>query len=317
MSQSKHGLLLFLKGMAMGAADVVPGVSGGTIAFITGIYEELLNSIKSFDLTALKLLSKAKFKEFWQHINGNFLLVLLSGIAVSLITLLRVTLYLLQVHPIQLWSFFFGLVIISAIMVAREITHWKPGVFLAGAIGIAIALFISIASPTQTPTNLGFIFFSGALAICAMILPGISGAFILIILGKYEFILNALRNFNLMVVFTFMLGCIVGLLSFAKVISWLLKHYYNLTIALLAGFMIGSLNKIWPWKYVTSYRLDSHGIPVPLLDKNVLPTEYQDLTGMEPNVFAAIIFMLLGIFVVYFIDKFANNKKLKVVKARK
>lgn len=317
MSQSRHGLLLFLKGMAMGGADVVPGVSGGTIAFITGIYAELLNSIKSFDITAIKLLFKLKFTEFWQHINGNFLLVLLTGIAVSLITLSRITLYLLQVYPIQLWAFFFGLIIISAFIVAREITKWKTEVYIFAIIGIAIAFYISIATPAQTPTNYGFIFFSGAIAICAMILPGISGAFILLILGKYEFIMNALRNFDIAVILTFILGCVVGLLSFAKIISWLLKNYYNITVALLAGFMIGSLNKIWPWKFVTQYRLDSHGIPRPLIDRNVLPTEYHDLTGIQPNIGTAIIFMLVGIALVFFIDKYATSKTSKLANVKK
>ncbi|MDQ3536512.1 MAG: DUF368 domain-containing protein [Bacteroidota bacterium] len=317
MGKSKQGLLLFLKGMAMGGADVVPGVSGGTIAFITGIYEELLNSIQSFDLTALKLLFKFKIGEFWKYINGNFLIILLSGIVLSLITLSRITLVLLELFPIHVWSFFFGLIIISAIIVAREITKWKAEVYIAGFIGIAIAFFISIATPAETPTNVGFVFLSGALAICAMILPGISGAFILLILGKYEYILNALRVFNINVIIIFILGCIVGLLSFAKVISWLLKHYYNLTIALLAGFMIGSLNKIWPWKVVTLYRLDSRGIPVPLIDKNVLPTQYTEHTGIEPHIMGAIIFMLLGIALVFFIDKFASKKTTTLAKARR
>ncbi|MDQ3394603.1 MAG: DUF368 domain-containing protein [Bacteroidota bacterium] len=316
MKNPKQGLLLFLKGMAMGGADVVPGVSGGTIAFITGIYEELLNSIKSFDLTALRLLLKFELKKFWQHINGSFLTILLSGIALSLITLSRITIYLLQAYPIQLWSFFFGLIIISAIIVAREITKWKAEVYIAGIIGIAIAFYISIATPAETPTNLGFIFFSGALAICAMILPGISGAFILLIMGKYEYILNALRNFDFVVILTFILGCVVGLLSFAKVISWLLKNYYNLTIALLAGFMVGSLNKIWPWKFITQYRIDSHGIPKPFLDRNVMPHIYEDLTGMQPHILAAILFMLFGIAIVYFIDKYAAKKTIGVTNDR-
>lgn len=297
----------------MGGADVVPGVSGGTIAFITGIYEELINSIKSFDGTALQYLLKLKFNEFWNHVNGNFLLVLVAGISLSLATLARVISFLLENFPIQLWSFFFGLIIISALIVAREITKWNWSVFLSCFFGIGIAFFITVATPTETPQALWFIFISGALAICAMILPGISGAFILLILGKYEFIINSLRTFNIPVILTFMVGCIVGLLSFAKVISWLLNKYYNITIALLAGFMIGSLNKIWPWKRVLSYRIDSHGIPKPFIEKNIWPTEYLEETGRHPMIVQAILFMLFGILLVFAIDKIANWKARKTI----
>lgn len=314
MNKSREYLWLFLKGMAMGGADVVPGVSGGTIAFITGIYEELLNSIKAFDTTAIRLIVKLKFREFWEHINGNFLIVLLSGIILSLVSLARVISFLLDYYPIQLWSFFFGLIIISAIIVAREITKWTPDVVVAGFFGIGVALYITMATPAQTPTELWFIFLSGAIAICAMILPGISGSFILLIMGKYEYIINALRNMEIQIILVFILGCVVGILSFAKLISWLLKNYHNLIIAILAGFMIGSLNKIWPWKVVTSYRLDRHGIPVPLLDRNVWPAEYLRETYQDPMLFQAIIFMLIGIALVFFLDRFANTKTTSLVK---
>ncbi|CAN5394396.1 DUF368 domain-containing protein [soil metagenome] len=314
MNKSRENLWLFLKGMAMGGADVVPGVSGGTIAFITGIYEELLGSIQAFDATAIRLISKLKFREFWEHVNGNFLLVLVSGIILSLVTLARVIAYLLEYYPIQLWSFFFGLIIISAIIVAREITKWTPDVVVAGFFGIGVALYITLATPAQTPTDLWFIFLSGAIAICAMILPGISGSFILLIMGKYEYIISALRNMDLAVILVFMIGCVVGILSFAKLISWLLKRYHNLTIAILAGFMIGSLNKIWPWKVVISYRLDRLGVPVPLNDRNVWPAEFLRETYQDPMVFQAIIFMLFGIALVYALDRFANTKTTSLVK---
>ena len=256
MRTTKDFILLYLKGMAMGAADIVPGVSGGTIAFITGIYEELLNSIKSFNLDALELLKQLQFKALWKHINGTFLLVLLAGIFTSILTLARLVTWLLATYPVQIWSFFFGLIIISAILVTKEIRKWSISVVIAGIIGIVVAYIITIASPAQTPDALWFIFLAGAIAICAMILPGISGSFILLLLVKYEFILTALKEFNIPIIIVFGIGCVVGLLSFARVVSWLLDRYYNVAVALLAGFMVGSLNKVWPWKVITEYYLD-------------------------------------------------------------
>lgn len=312
MKNSKKYILLFFKGVAMGGADVVPGVSGGTVAFITGIYGELLSSIKSINLQALKLLLTFRIKEFWKHINGNFLAALLSGIALSLISLAQLILYLLEVHPIQIWSFFFGLIIISAILVTKEIKKWDAGVIISGLIGIAIAYYVTVATPVDTPNYSWLIFISGAIAICAMILPGISGAFLLLIMGKYEFILDALRSLNFEVILTFILGCLVGIISFSHVITFLLKKYHNLTIALLAGFMAGSLNKIWPWKVVTAFRINSHGMEVPFLDQNVFPGTFREITGQNPLVFQALLFLLVGIGLIYFIDKIAQryNKDL-------
>lgn len=289
----------------MGGADIVPGVSGGTIAFITGIYQELLLSLKSVDLEALTLLKSGRFKDFWQHVNGTFLVVLLAGIATSLVTLAKLLSFLLLNYPIQLWSFFFGLVIISAILVLKEMQKWSIWAVLSGLLGIGIAYYISVASATETPSDYWFIFIAGAVAICAMILPGISGAFILLLFGKYEFILNALKNLELDIIVVFALGCITGILSFARLISWLLERYYNVAIALLAGFMIGSLNKIWPWKTVLEYRLDSHGVQKPFLVESVLPTTYFEVTGQQPQVVWAILFMALGILLVVAIEKIA------------
>ncbi|MFP4094024.1 MAG: DUF368 domain-containing protein [Cyclobacteriaceae bacterium] len=304
----RHYFQLFLKGVAMGGADVVPGVSGGTIAFITGIYGKLLDSIKSVDIEALRLLFRFRWQALWQHINGSFLLVLLSGIALSIITLAKLIHFLMENYPIQLWSFFFGLIIIAAVSVSRAISRWNTASIVSGLIGIAIAYFITLATPAETPESAWFIFFSGALAICAMILPGISGSFILLILGKYTFILEAINERDLLVIATFGLGCIVGLLSFARVISWLLDKYHNVAVALLAGFMIGSLNKIWPWKEVVSTSLNSKGEVVPLVTENVWPTEYLQITGAQPHLWQAIVFMLLGILLVVGLEQFAARK---------
>ncbi|MFA0961895.1 DUF368 domain-containing protein [Roseivirga sp. BDSF3-8] len=309
MRRVKDYVLLFFKGVAMGGADAVPGVSGGTIAFITGIYEELLDSIGEVDVSALKLLFKGRFVDFWNKINGSFLIVLLSGILFSLLSLAKVITFLLETYPIQLWSFFFGLIIISSIYVARSIKRWYLGVFIAGAIGIAIAYYITIISPAETPTEPWFIFLSGALAICAMILPGISGSFILLILGKYQYIFDALSNFKLSTLVLFGSGCVTGLLVFSRVIGWLLDRYENIAIALLSGFMVGSLNKIWPWKSVVKYYTDRHGEVQPLITENVLPNQYAEVTGSDPMLFQAILFMALGILLVLLIEIAANFLK--------
>lgn len=305
MRTIKDYILLFLKGVGMGGADVVPGVSGGTIAFITGIYEELLNSIKSFDKEAIQLLFKGNFAALWQHINGNFLITLFAGIILSIVSLARLIHYLLNNHPIQLWSFFFGLIVISALLVSREIKKWKFLVVLFGIIGIAVAYFITGATPSTTPEGHIFIFLSGAIAICAMILPGISGSFILLILGKYEFIITAIKDANLLVIAVFGIGCVVGLLSFSRLVSWLLSKYHDIMIAVLAGFMIGSLNKIWPWKETLSNRLNSKGEVVPLIQKNLWPTEYMERVG-EPEALLALLFFGIGILLIIGIERIAQ-----------
>lgn len=306
MRTIKDYVLLYMKGLAMGGADIVPGVSGGTVAFITGIYEELLDSIKSFNLEALQLLKKSGFTAFWQHINGTFLLVLLAGIFTSVLTLARVITWLLATYPIQVWSFFFGLIIISAILVTKEIRKWSLAVVLAGIIGIVVAYFVTVVSPAQTPDALWFVFIAGALAICAMILPGISGAFILLLLVKYEFIMTGIKELNIPVIIVFGLGCVTGLLSFARVVSWLLDRYYDMAVALLAGFMIGSLNKVWPWKVVTEYYLDSKGVQKPLVTDSVWPTIYANATGQQAHVLWALLFAVLGVLLVVGIEKISR-----------
>lgn len=303
----KEYLLLFSKGVAMGAADVVPGVSGGTIAFITGIYEELLNSIRSVNGDALKLLLRFNLAGFWKHINGNFLVGLLSGIGFSILLLSRVVLYLLANYPEMLWAFFFGLIVASTVVVAKKITRWTPMVILAFIIGAALAYWITIATPTETPDAYWFIFLSGAIAICAMILPGISGSFILVLLAKYEYILGAVRDFKIATILTFGAGCVVGILSFSHVLNWMLKHYHNLTVALLTGFMLGSLNKVWPWKQTLETYTDRHGEVKPLVQENVLPTEYLQLTGQEPYLLYGILLAIFGFVLVYFIDKVTDD----------
>lgn len=310
MGRLLQPLLLFLKGVGMGAADVVPGVSGGTIALITGIYERLLSAIKSVDADALKLLSKFEIKRFWQHVDGRFLIVLVAGIGTSFITLAKVVTYLLEAYPIQIWSFFFGLIIISAILVLRNVKSWNVGRLVSLIAGIAIAYVITELTPATTPEDLWFIFLSGSVAICAMILPGISGSFILLIMGKYEYIFNAINDRDIPIILTFAAGCLVGLLSFTRVISWLLKRYHDLAIALLSGFMIGSLNKVWPWKLPETFAMHK-GEQIVVTTNNVLPGEYARELSQNPQLFQGLLFMALGVFIIVAIEKLANILQTK------
>lgn len=305
----KEYIFLFLKGVAMGAADVVPGVSGGTIAFISGIYERLLDAIRSANGTVLKLLFSGRIKELWQHIDGNFLVVLFAGIGTSVLGLSKLILYLLASQPEMLWSFFFGLIIASALLVAQSVKQWNIAAIVALMAGAAVAYWVTIAVPVETPTDLWFIFLSGAIAICAMILPGISGSFILLLMSKYEYIIRSLTELNFKVIITFALGCVAGLLSFSHVLHWLLKRYHDLAVALLMGFMLGSLNKVWPWKQVLAYYTDRHGKLKPIVESNVLPTQYLELTGKEPMLAACIALCLVGFAVVYLIEKAASQKQ--------
>ncbi len=302
-------LFLFLKGMAMGAADVVPGVSGGTIAFITGIYETLLNSIKSINPSVLITLKKEGLATAWQQINGTFLLTLFAGIVVSILSLAKIIEHLLTSYPVLLWAFFFGLIIASAIYIARQLSHWdiKSGIILV--LGIGIAYFITIANPTQAPDNLLFVFLAGCIAICAMILPGISGSFILLLLGMYSTILGAVNDRDIVTLGIFMLGCGVGLLSFSHVLSWLFKSYRNLTLAFLTGLMIGSLNKVWPWKETISTRVNSHGETEPFLQQNVSPFNYAQITGDEAYIVGAALLLVAGFALVFILERLGGNKK--------
>lgn len=302
-------VLTYLKGMGMGAADIVPGVSGGSIALITGIYEELLDSINSFNGENLRLLLKFEFKAFFKAVNGAFLLSLFLGILTSIFSLSKLITFLMAEHPIPLWSFFCGLILVSAFLILKDIKKWSMGVVIALVIGTIAAYFITELPPTSSPEALWFTFVSGAIAICAMILPGISGSFILLILGKYEQVLQAVSERDIVTLAVFALGCIVGLLSFSRVISWLLKRYYSITIGLLSGFMLGSINKLWPWKIVTAYRTSSSGEEKPFLTKNLLPSDYLEQTGFEPKLVLAIAAFLLGIILVYGIDRLAAYLK--------
>lgn len=292
----------------MGAADVVPGVSGGTVAFITGIYEELVNSIKSINLKAIKLLFGFKIAEFWKAVNGTFLLSVVLGIALSIFSLAKVMEYLLNNYPVLTWSFFFGLVIASAVYVAKTIKEWDAVTIFSGLAGIFAAYFITVISPVEANTAYWFVFISGAISICAMILPGISGSFILILLGMYKFILEAVSNLKITIILTFMAGAIIGIIAFSNVLSWLLKKYRNPTIALLAGFMAGSLNKVWPWKQVAKTFIDHHGEIKPLVEKNIMPATYEQITGNSAFLLWAIMLAVAGFALIFVIEGLTKTK---------
>lgn len=309
MKTWRDGLLLVLKGMSMGAADVVPGVSGGTIALITGIYEELIHSLKSINLDSIKLLFGFKLKEFWKAINGNFLLILFGGILISVFSLARILKWVLEEYPILIWAFFLGLIIASAILVLRLVSKWEWSRILAVLIGIVVMLVITNFTPAETSERYWFIFIAGAVAICAMILPGISGAFILLILGKYQFILSAVSNFDIPVLLVFGLGIVAGLLSFSRFLSFLLDSYRDHTIAVLAGFIIGSVNKIWPWKETISTRLNSHGESVPLIQNNLFPWDYTITTGDKPMILYSVLLIIAGIVIVFLLESLGKSSK--------
>ena len=285
-----------LKGMGMGAADVVPGVSGGTIAFIVGIYDELINTIRSINLQSLMLLFTFKFKEFWKAVNGNFLFSLFAGIAISVFSLAKLITYLLVAHPILVWAFFFGLVLASTWFVAKDIEGWNWKTVLSFIIGAVIAYYITVVTPAETPTNLLFIFLCGAIAICAMILPGISGSFILVLLGKYHYIMDAVKGLDLLILCVFGAGALVGITSFSRVLSYALKHFRNVTMAVLAGFMLGSLNKVWPWKTTEIEIINGTEFTI---EHNSLPTQY---------LVEGIALMIVGFMLVYVLEKISAKK---------
>ncbi|WP_431161309.1 DUF368 domain-containing protein [Flagellimonas beolgyonensis] len=296
-------IFITLKGMAMGAADVVPGVSGGTIAFISGIYEELITSINNINLSLIGIFKKEGIKAVWNKINGNFLVSLFIGIFISVLSLAKFLSWLLENEPVLLWSFFFGLVVASIFFVGKEIKQWNLGKITILVLGAALAYFITELPVSDNTDSLPYLFMSGALAICAMILPGISGAFILVLLGSYKTILDAVHERDLKIVITVALGAIFGLLSFARLLKWMFSHYKNTTLALLTGFILGSLNKIWPWKKVLETQTFGEKTVV-VADKNVLPWAFEG----DNQLMLAIILAIIGFSLIFILEKAATKK---------
>lgn len=310
-------LIITLKGIAMGAADVVPGVSGGTIAFISGIYQELIDSINNIDISLLKTVRQEGIKAAWKQANASFLLALIIGIGISILTFSKIITHLLATQPILVWSFFFGLIIASILLIWKQISNWKPVAIVALLIGIILTYYITIARPVSSPDSYPYLFLSGFVAIIAMILPGISGAFILLLMGSYETVIGTINQFregltqmNGEILFNaltklgvFAIGAIIGLKAFSKILHWMFDHHKNTTLALLVGFMIGSLNKVWPWKEVLETRTNSHGEIVPFIEKSILP---QDFAG-DAQVINALVFALLGFLVIYGMERIATK----------
>ena len=318
MRKLKDYLMIGVKGACMGAADVIPGVSGGTIAFITGIYDEFVGSIARIDAEAVKLLFKGKIRDFWNHINGWFILSIILGIGTSVVALAGLMQMLLSDHPIQTWAFFFGLIVASSIFILRGISGWKALDMGLLAFGVVLGVTVCTLSPTETPDALWFIFISGAIAICAMILPGISGSFILLILGKYQYIMGTITNLvsgvdmgkNLLIIGVFLTGAVVGILGFSKFLNWLLARWNKETLVVLAGFIIGSLVKVWPWSNTAAIvcsqfpavaKLEEmaeaaaeSGIGAEAAQKVYDAAVASHASMIEPQIFSAVVFALIG-----------------------
>lgn len=312
----------------MGTADVVPGVSGGTIAFIVGIYEKLIESINNINLQTVKYLFRGRIKAIEKQINLAFLLTLVVGVFSASFSLAKFIQYLLYNYEVSIWSFFMGLIIASILIVFRYMRRWTTKTVIVTIVGAIVAYFITSASVIKTPDTLLYVYLSGVIAIIAMILPGISGSFILLILDKYSYIIEIvagigegiknvisaitsgdttlameiLKNINFMPFLIFQLGTLTGIITFSKVLNWLFKRYHDITIASLIGFMIGSLNKVWPWKNTISTYTNSKGIERPLLQENILPP------SINAQFFIALGLMVAGFFVVYYIEYISNQR---------
>ena len=309
MSLNTRGSL-FLKGMAMGVADLIPGVSGGTIALIAGIYEELLGSLERIGPQSVKILCKNGWHVFWKHINGSFLLPILLGILLSVACFAKIIYFLLNTAPIPLWSFFFGLIVISFFSLLRKNFKLNAGYLIMIISGTACTWFITGATPVTADNPGLFIFFgAGMLAVCAMILPGISGSFILLLLGLYAPLLEAVLSVQLSVISVFFCGCVCGLLCFSRLLNWLLSSFSNLMMGFLSGLILGSLHKIWPWKYVPESATRNMEVSHHIIPCNITPWHYADLVGDAQSI-SALICMLTGILFILFLEK-------KFKKARK
>ena len=314
----KQSLSIILKGLAMGAADVVPGVSGGTIAFISGIYEELITTIHNLDIGIFKTLKKEGIKKVWQRYNLGFLASLFTGIAISILSLAKLITLLLEQYPVLVWSFFFGLVIASIIYIAKQITNYSPKAIIALVLAAVLSYGITLAKPVADTESIWFLFFAGFIAIIAMILPGISGAFILLLIGGYTIVIGAINQFiealstfslsalgnALLKIGVFAAGAIAGLKVFSGILNWMFANHKNTTLAVLTGFMIGALNKIWPWKEVLQYRKNSHGEEIPFIERSILPGGYH----ADPKIMAALFCMLAGFMIIFLLEFVANKK---------
>lgn len=291
----------------MGAADVVPGVSGGTIAFITGILDTLLDSIRRINPSLIKVVREQGVKGAFNHINGPFLVCVFGGILTSIFSLSKLISYLLLNHPIPVWSFFFGLILISVVHMLKQVKGFSVIRMVLFALGVLFAWGITMLNPISLEMTYLNIFIGGSIAICAMLLPGISGSFILLLLGLYPPVLAAAKNFDIAVLAVFACGCIFGLLTFSHLLSALLRKFHDATLIFLTGLMLGTLGKIWPWKEVLSWRENSAGEQVPLLEQNLSPMHFEQVTGQAAHIFWALAALLTGMLLVWGMEKIAER----------
>ena len=296
---------LVLKGFCIGVANIIPGISGGTIAFILGIYEELIRAIKSFDLKFIRLMCCCRFKEAFSAIPVKFLGPLLLGIASAILTLSKIFSQLLQSKPVLIYSFFFGLILATIPIMARIIKNWTPAKVVSVSLTTLVTYFFVGMVPFSTPEAAWFIFLSGALAISTMILPGISGSFVLVLLGKYQFILDAINDRDLFVLGIFTLGMIVGIVGFVRILNWLFNKHHDAVVTILTGFVIGSLRKIWPWKEIVRSMTTSHGKVIPVEEINVLPD------ALNGEVLLACWIMVLGFIIALALNSVDGEKTLR------
>jgi len=294
----------------MGAADVVPGVSGGTIAFITGIYDTLLESIRRVNPSLVSIWKQSGFKGAFNHINGFFLISLFGGIFFSIATLAKLISWLLVTHPIPLWSFFFGLILVSVFHMLKQIEQRNISRFVFLLLGVAFAYSITVLKPLHMEPSSLNVLLAGSIAICAMILPGISGSFILLLIGMYAPVLGAVKAFDVNILTLFLSGCVIGLLTFSHLLSWLLRHFRDFTLVFLTGLMLGTLPKIWPWKETLTWRTNSKGEQVPLLQENLSPFDFEAVTSQPAQLGIAIVLMLCAIGLVLGLEKFAENRDI-------
>ena len=302
----QHWFKILAIGMVMGAAEVVPGVSGGTIAFISGIYERLVNGIRQFNPYLLVGLKHHGIKAVWHRVDGTFLVVLFGGMGVSIILFAGVLGHLLRNEPVGIWSFFAGLVIASTFLVYQQISRFSIDVVVGIALGAAFGIVITNLVPIELEPTPLFLFVGGAIAICAWILPGLSGSFILLILGLYAVVIDAIEHLNIIVLGSLAAGCAVGIVSFAQILSRLFRRFRDETLAVLTGFMLGSLVKLWPWKHTISYQLRDDGSQIPLVQEPVMPDAYLAVTGNDADLMVAIISVVAGFLVVLLVDWLAN-----------
>jgi len=296
----KNQLFIFIKGIAMGTANVIPGVSGGTIALITRIFERLINAIKSFDLAAVKLILNGKFTDFAKHVDLSFLISLLLGIGVAIISLARLFEFLFREYPVYLWAFFFGLVLASVYFVGKTIKKWLTSVILSFIIGTGIAVFISVATPGIENDNFVYLLICGVVAICSMILPGLSGSFVLLLMGNYKLVMiDAINYWRFDVLLPIAIGAIVGIIAFSHFLSWLLKRFHDATIAVLTGFILGSLAILWPWK-----------IEVKEMYGTMAKTTGYEwfLPQINIELAIALVCCIVGIATIYFTEKMAKKE---------